>query len=399
VIVTRLIRRVVWTLAWGFISVTILPITRIRARGRRHIPRRGAGLLVANHVTFLDPATIGWASLRQLHGVGTDQVLRVPVVGPLVPWFSVIPFAKGMKDRAAMEEVQRRIDNGSVVLIFPEGNRSWTGGLGPVGEGIGRLALRLGVPVLFCRQTTGHLHWPRWAKYPRLVPIHMEFTETVTYTADMSPKEVTADIARRIAIDPEEHRAPRWSWGARLAHGLPGYLWACPACFERSGLELDPQTRGNGVRCRACERRWRVDLSCRLNPADGGPDVSIAAAHAAVVAHYGEIPVTDPVAFHATGVALEGEVELVIVHRGKRDPISLGTGILRLRAESLWFDPVSGEQTTIVHVEIRAVLMQLGDQLQVRTAGTNYGIRPRDQSRFLWKHFIDRHVAAARQDP
>jgi 1-acyl-sn-glycerol-3-phosphate acyltransferase len=391
---TRLIRQISWASAWTFAAVALVPFVRLRSTGRHHIPRKGAGLLVANHVTLLDPGTVGWASLRRVHGVGSDTILRVPFFGKLVPWLSVIPFHKGMKDRKAMEEVQRRVDEDAMILIFPEGDRSWTGAMNPVGDGIGRLAIRLGVPVYFCRQTTGHLSWPRWAKYPRLLPIVIEFTEPVTYTDDMTAAEVTADIIERISIDPDEHRAPRFSWGWRLAHGLPEFLWACPDCFARSALELDPAANGDGIRCKACEKKWRVDLSCRLQPAHGGPDMTIAAAHAATLAHFGTLPVADPERFAQDGVLLDGPVTLGLIHRGVTKPEPLGSGTLKLTAEALEFEPAGeGVATTIPLDQIRAVLIQLGDQLQVLTQGHTYGIQPKGQSLQMWRHFLNRHRA------
>jgi len=266
----------------------------------------------------------------------------------------------------------------------------------PVGHGIGRLALRLGVPVLFCRQTTGHLQWPRWAKWPRLVPIEMEFLPPVTYSTDRSAAEVTADIVDRLRIDPEQHRAPRWSWGMRLAEGLPEFLWACPSCYARDGLVLAPDSNKNAVCCTACNARWTVDLSCRLHPADGSGDFSVDSAHKRIVAHFGALPVADSAHFEADGVALEGQVELVQVTRGVTRSASMGTGTLRLRADGLVFDGPQGA-TEIPFIDVKVVVIQLGDQLQAITTDAKYGIKPVGQSRFLWKHFLDRHLAAFRE--
>ena len=397
---TTLGRKVAWALAWTLCGLTIIPFVRLRARNRRNVPRRGAGLLVANHVTFFDPVTVAWASFRRAHGVGTDAILRVPIFGKMVPWLSVIPFSKGLKDRGAMVEIQRRIDRGAVVMIFPEGDRCWTGRMMPVGHGIGRLAIRLGVPVLCCRQTTGHLQWPRWATYPRLIPLRMEFLPPVTYPPTMTPAEVTADIVGRIQIDPEAHLAPRTSWGFRLAEGLPEFLWACPTCFEMDGLGIAPASGRNGVVCRACERRWTVDLSCRLHPGDGGPPQTVAAAHVRILEHFGALPAADRDRFVQTGVALDGTVDLLIVTRGVRKAATLGAGVLQLSRHGLSF----GSPSDVASVEIpfsavKAVLIQLGDLLQVITHETAYQIQPARQSRFLWKHFIDRHLAAARESP
>ncbi len=391
----QFMRAIVWLWAFSVITFVLQPFLRVIARGRRNVPRSGAGLLVANHVTFFDPATVSWASLRRCHGVGTDQILRVPIFGRMVPWLSAIPFAKGMKDKDAMEEIQRRIDIGSMVLIFPEGDRCWTGRMRPVGAGIGRLAVRLGVPVSFCKQHTGHLQWPRWAKYPRFIPIEMEFLPPVTYPADADPQAVTDDIVRRVSIDPEAPRASRWSLGWRLAHGLPRFLWACPTCYARDALAVDPAD-GDRVMCRSCGASWRVDLHARLHPDGGDQDVSVDAAHESILAHFGPLPIEDPCRFQADQVVLEDEVSVGLVRRGVRIPDPLGVGTMQLHPGGLRFRPHAGEALDISFGDVKAVLMQMGGQLQVRTADANHDLTPQDSSKLMWKHFLDRHLAAFR---
>lgn len=385
----------VWGWAISVVTVLFWPFLRMRVRGRENVPRSGPGLLVGNHVTFFDPVTVPWASLRRAHGVGTDQILRVPIFGRFVPWLSVIPFAKGMKDKSAMVEIQRRIDHDAVVMIFPEGDRCWTGRMRPVGAGIGRLAVRLGVPVVTCVQHTGHLQWPRWAKYPRWMPLEMEFLPPKTYPPDADPQAVTDDIVARMTIDPEVPRAGRWSFGWRLAHGLPDFLWACPSCFSRDSIDLDPAD-GDRVCCGACGEGWRLDLHARMHPDSGGPDISVDAAYEGVLAHFGALPVEDAARFEAEGVALEDQVAVGIVTRGVRVPAPLGTGALQVRPDGLRFHPPDSDPRDIAFAQVKAVLTQLGGRLQVRTLDENLELEPQGSSKLMWKHFLDRHLAAFR---
>ena len=104
----RQLRRFYWLLAWITVTLTFVPVLRLRARNWRRVPRKGGVLIVANHTTFFDPVLVSWATRRRTHGVGTDQMLRVPVFGRMLPWLSVIAFAKGMKDKAAMVQIDQR---------------------------------------------------------------------------------------------------------------------------------------------------------------------------------------------------------------------------------------------------------------------------------------------------
>ncbi len=393
---TRLIRQLFWGFGWLVLTFTVVPFCRLRTRGRKHLPRTGPVLIMANHTTFFDPVLVYWSSLRRVHGVGSDQVFKAPVIGPLLTWFSVIPFAKGTKDRAAMAEIDKRSREGAAILIFPEGNRSWTGRFEPIKDSNGRLAKRLGCAVVCCRFDTGHLHWPRWARYPRLLPVHIEYLPPRTYGDDMSDAEVTADIVEQITIDPLAVPVPRWSWGWRLAWGLEDLLWACPHCFSTAGLEL-VEGDGDAIRCPACEAQWRVDLACRMN-ADSGPAIttSVDAAWKGMLEHFGVVPALDQDRFAEDGLALSCRVaEVAKVERSTKEPPPLGRGRLLLYRDRVVFGcPDAPLQIPLTSVN--SVIMQLGDKLQLRLEGTTYQLDPHGQRKQMWLYFLRAHLKRVR---
>lgn len=277
-----------------------------------------------------------------------------------------------------------------MVLLFPEGNRSWTGRMQPIKDSTGRLAKRLGCPVSFCRMTTAHFHWPRWAKYPRFVPIEIEFLPPKTYDESLSDAEVTADLVRNIAVDPNTVALPRFSFGFRLTWGLAKFLWACPACFALGGIH---RIDNHHIGCTACEGEWRLDLTCRLHAVRGPvSDTTVDLAYYGVLDHFGALPAADADRFEAEGLVLRGErVRVERVHRGVIEPELLGEGTLTLFGDRLTF--VSAEASLeLPYADVQAVLMQIGSKLQVRTEADNYQISPSRLSINLWKHFLSTHV-------
>ncbi|NVB41950.1 1-acyl-sn-glycerol-3-phosphate acyltransferase [Pseudenhygromyxa sp. WMMC2535] len=393
------IRKAVWKVLWSIATTVVVPMTRTRVVNYGKVPRRGGILLVANHPSPWDPILVPWSSIRQVHNLGTDQLLRVPYFGWMMPYFSMIPFKKGMRDPEALAELQRRVDNGDAALIFAEGDRSWTGRSLPVKPGIGRMVKRLGVPVAMIRVETGHLHWPRWAKYPRAVPIRLRVVEVEQFSEDATVEEITAYIQARISVDPEQIEVPKRSWGTRLAHGLPDFLWSCPSCFALDGLELDPGD-GDRVRCRECDAQWRVDLACWLRgESPGAEDMHVERAYNRVLDHFGELPVASAARHQDTGVVLEGEAKIDRIHFGQVEPERLGLGLLELHDDFLRFTGAEGAVVEIPFAEIATVQMQVGNRLQVRTANDNFQIRPTLHSPNMWKLFIDRHLRHFRTAP
>lgn len=355
-------------------------------------------LLVSNHPSPWDPMMSAWSVGRQIHNLGTDQLLRVPYFGWMMPYFSMIPFKKGMRDPGALAEVERRVRRGGAALIFAEGDRTWTGRSNPIRPGIGRMVKRLNAPVGFIRVTTGHMTWPRWAKYPRTMPLIIEHRALVSYPDSATPKQITADVERYISIDPYKVEVPPRSYGKRLAWGLPEFMWACPNCFAQDGLAL-VETDDDCVHCGGCKASWRVDLACWMRAAGGSAeDIHIDEAYHRVIDQFGELPVVDPERYAAEGIALEGEVELHRILYGQVEPEPLGLGQLELHRDRLCFTANSGGEPLELPFEpIRAVLMQVGNRLQIRTAKDNFQITPTIHSTNMWKHFVDRHLRAHRR--
>lgn len=125
---------------------------RLRVDGLAHVPERGAAVLVANHVTFVDWLFIGAACRRPPRFVMYHGYFRMPVVG----WFfrdgKVIPIAPAHESEDTMNQAFDRIAHeladGELVCLFPEGKLSKTGGLEPFRTGIERIIQRTPVPVV-----------------------------------------------------------------------------------------------------------------------------------------------------------------------------------------------------------------------------------------------------------
>ncbi|WP_181234399.1 lysophospholipid acyltransferase family protein [Enhygromyxa salina] len=378
-------------------SGSVAPAVRMKVIRHVRFPRRGPLLVVSNHPCPWDVMMVPFSMLRQTHILGTDQLLRVPYFGWMMPYFSMIPFKKGMKDPGALAEVERRIRRGDAVLVFPEGDRTWTGRSNPIKPGIGRMAKRLGVPVGFVRVSTGHMQWPRWAKYPRSVPLVIEHLKVERYGDDVTAEQITEDVGRHISVDPYQVEIPRRSVGTRLAFGLPEFMWACPHCFHQDSLELVPED-DDSVHCHGCAARWRVDLACWLR-GEGGPahDMHIDEAYRRVIEHFGELPVLDNDRYTADGVAIEGEAELHQIHYGQVEPEALGHGLVELLEDRVRFTDHRGTAPLEISFEhVRAVLLQVGNKLQIRTAEDNFQLTPTIHSTNMWKHFLDRHLDAYR---
>lgn len=371
---------------WLAIS-PLIGLLRLRGQGHRDIPRRGPMLLLPNHCTMIDPFMVGWLPLRPSRFMASAQPLTKPLLGPWLKALGAFPKHKFVKDRAAMEELQRLYDDGHMIVIFPEGSRSWNGRTLEVREGIGRLVNRIDAEVVIARLVTAHYLWPRWARYPRFVPTHIEYEGPLRYPASTSPEAITEDIRQRLTCT---QRVPEGAvtLGWRMAHGLPAYLWACPSCFAQHGLQV-VRRRGNRVACKACKREWRVRVDTRLDAVgDHESFEDVASAHDRIVEFFGPRPVIDRERFARDGVALEVQSSRLRRARDDRRGFEVvAEGPLRLTAEGIEIGAAGDDAPTrLAHADLVAVSVELGNKVQLRTAEGLYRLEV--EQVLEWGHFI-----------
>ena len=377
-----------WRSAWLLVTLTVKPLLQIRIVGQDRIPKTGGALVLANHTTLLDFLICLWGVYRPVHGLGTEQVFRIPGVGWLLTQLGGAPISKGAKDGAAVRHLVGAYEAGRIAAMFPEGKRSWTGRPLPITRGTGRLVKSTGCPVIFCKVTTGFMQHPRWAKWPRRVPWRMEYSAPEYMPPDATADEINDIIAERLYIDPDKVPLPKGSWGFRLAEGLPDFLWACPACFALESLSIPAEDR-DCVVCTACGGHWRVDLACWLNPeGEGLPRLTVATARDQLSEHF---------AADTHDLALETAHTLISrVSRSMPKPEPIARGLARLEDDALVVLDDEGEELwRLDYSEMTAVLLQFGSALHIRVEGANYQIDPEAESRQKWHHFLLTRLKAA----
>jgi len=125
---------------------------RLRIINQDRIPREGAAVLVANHVTFIDWLIISAATQRPIRFVMHYEFLQLPLTGRFFRDAKVIPIA-GAKENsevleAAFRSMAETLAEGELLCIFPEGKLTRDGELNQFRRGIERIIASTPVPVL-----------------------------------------------------------------------------------------------------------------------------------------------------------------------------------------------------------------------------------------------------------
>lgn len=379
------LRYFVWLFTWTLFFFVDLVFFRVRVRGLEHFPSDGAVFLFTNHTSTLDPFWAGWAVQRPLHYMAATSVLRIPFWGPILGLLGAYPKKKYVKDRASMKKTVELIKDGQAVVIYPEGLRTWNGETQAIRPGVGRLVKRYDVPVMYARLESAYFAHPRWAKWPRWVPVQITFEGPFRYGDEWTPDQVDEDCQRRINNVPTLHGEPA-TWSYRRADGLPNYLWACPHCFAEEGLQVDEAT-GNSVTCRSCKHEWLLDIRNQLISQRDGSKLTLADAWRRLQDNVGAPPVPDQARYDSRGVVLEAEgaqVRHCLPGGSETEPVAKGT--LQLLEDRLQMVPAGGGDPlwSVQLTAVQAVSVEVAAQLYIRYDDDLYVLLLAQQSTCKW---------------
>ncbi len=175
---------------------------RIRVEGLERIPRTGAVILAANHISNADPVVAGaWITealhRRRIHWLGKRELFDWPLFGWVAAHGGVHPVDRGNADVEAFRLATRILERGHVLLAFPEGTRSPTGELQEAKDGLAMLAMRTGAQIVPIGINNTDAVWRKGRLLPSPVPRR---TVTIRIGEPFSVADaVPADTDRRIA--------------------------------------------------------------------------------------------------------------------------------------------------------------------------------------------------------
>jgi len=117
-------------------------------KGVENLPREGAVILVANHVTNFDVFPMQFSIPRVIFFMAKAELMKNPIMDVLLRNLSAFPVNRGEKDQWSMDHALKVLRRGQVLGMFPEGKRSQGRGLSVAKTGSARLALEANCPIL-----------------------------------------------------------------------------------------------------------------------------------------------------------------------------------------------------------------------------------------------------------
>ncbi|MCC6174515.1 MAG: AMP-binding protein [Chloroflexi bacterium] len=186
--------------------------------GQAHLAGlRGPVLLIANHSSHLDSATV-LAALPPTRRQRTAVAAAADYFftsRPLTLFSTIVlgafPFHREGPVAASLAHCGDLVDDGWSVLVFPEGTRSRDGSLGAFKPGIGLLARQLGAPVVPIGLIGLHAVLPKGRSLPRPGPIRAVVGEPISVPDGLSieaASQFLEDVLRRLIANAGNPPAP-----------------------------------------------------------------------------------------------------------------------------------------------------------------------------------------------
>lgn len=192
----RLRRLHQYTCFWASLYTWLNPVWSVHVHGRQQIREGEAVVFVANHRSLVDIFVLHRLFVH-FKWISKIENFRLPLVGWNMVLNRYVPVRRG--DKPSVEQMfaaaRRHLEQGSALMMFPEGTRSKTSELRPFKPGAFELALETGVPIVpIALEGTGVALQDGW----KICPARIDVTVLEPVSPERFHGEEPEQVAERI---------------------------------------------------------------------------------------------------------------------------------------------------------------------------------------------------------
>lgn len=134
---------------WGRI-MCYLAFVRVEVRGRENYDKNKSYIFIANHQSAYDIFVVyGWL-INKFKWIMKSSLRKIPFVGLAChkAGHIFVDRSNPRQAKRSIEDAEKKLQNGSSIVVFPEGSRSKTGKLGAFKRGAFKIAQDLHLPIV-----------------------------------------------------------------------------------------------------------------------------------------------------------------------------------------------------------------------------------------------------------
>lgn len=190
----------VQTVLWGLAYVLVKLLWRVRWLTPMTVPPGKGAIVLCNHRSSADPFFLQTATLRPIHWMVAREYCEHPAFRWFLQTCEVIPVSRSGMDTAATKGAIRRVAEGGIVGMFPEGRINMTDELLLPGRpGAAMIALKARVPVVPCYIQGSPFNKVAWSPFFMPARVEVQFGPPVDLS-DLYDREGEAGVVEEAML-------------------------------------------------------------------------------------------------------------------------------------------------------------------------------------------------------
>ena len=163
--------------------------------GAENVPKEGAMIMAANHMSNWDPPILGTYLPRTVGYMAKEELFKPAIAGAIIKSLNAFPVKRGASDRGAIKIALNILKKGLCLGIFPEGTRSRDGKLHKAQAGVSLIAAMSKAPVVPTALIGTNKIWSKEEKFPQLTIV---FGEPIYYEGKSNDKAALEEFSQEI---------------------------------------------------------------------------------------------------------------------------------------------------------------------------------------------------------
>ena len=216
-------------------------------------------LILSNHQTTDDPCLLIGSFKDIIYPVTSKDFIPIKLRKLIHEYTGPIYKAKTLKDLGAVKEILQVLREGNNVLIYPEGNRTFSGELCYISDSTIKLIIKTKANICFYNFNGGYGYDPRYSTSKRKGKFNGEIRTIIPYEEieKMSFEEIKKCVTENLSVI--EAPTNNLYKSNNRAEKLERALYRCPICNSINTLE----SKGNTIICHKCslEVQYNANLT------------------------------------------------------------------------------------------------------------------------------------------
>ena len=156
---------------------------RLKLSGIENLPDKGPYLLCSNHQSYIDPLVMAgalpWHLFRETFALGTSDIFGKGFMRRLARWIRVVVLDPDANLVPAMRAGAFGLNQGRILILYPEGERTNTGDPTIFRKGAAILSVHTQAPIVPIAIEGFYQAWPRQNRYPKVADLKLVFGKPI----------------------------------------------------------------------------------------------------------------------------------------------------------------------------------------------------------------------------